>query len=374
MDIKRLILISALIAMAAGAGQDVRGEVVTEASLGSAYQDNIFSDSNSIGDMYTSFGLGMKYYPSASTQITVAGRYHAFAEHGDLSNLNGDLSVMMIPTSVSSRLSLSLVGRLSLRDFGEQYELYDQTEATVGADLTYRLMPSARLLTAVSWLTNSYENSDYGSHDIVDAAAGINLTVAGRNSLALRVDYSNRTYDQLSLESEGGNGMRMQDPRDTETFDIVGAGARFSRPLGERTGVNFSAGHRWLQVDSDYAVPGYTIDYLSPWRDLWQGTSFSAGIKHFFPGQVTGEIAVAYSDREFVDVIELQETDSETLRREARDDQLTSLSMSAAKSFALRSGRVVSPTVFMAYRKNESSAGFYDYEDLSVSLTLKMTF
>lgn len=374
MDIRRLIMMAGLILLATGVGRSVTAEVVTEAFLGSAYQDNIFSDSNSTGDVYTSFGLGMKYYPSAAAQITAAGRYNAFADHGDLSNMNGDLSVMVIPTSETSRLSLSLVGGLSLRDFGEQYELYNRTEATVGADLTYRLTPSVRLLTALSWLSNSYENSDYGSHESVDAAAGINLTVAGRNSLALRVDYSNRTYDQLSLESAGGNGMRMQDPDETGTLDILGAGARFSRPLGDRTGVNFSAGHRWLQVDNDYAVPGYTIDYLSPWRDLWEGTSFSARIKHFFPGQVTGEIAVAYSDREFVDVVELLDADSETFWREARNDQLTSLSMSAARSFALRSGQVVSPTVLMSYRKNESSAGFYDFEDLSVSLALKMTF
>lgn len=374
MNTKRLVMVTALIALAAAAGQSLKAEMVTEAVIGSAYQDNIFSDSNSTGDMYTSFGLGMKYYPSASTQITAAGSYNAFAKYSDLSNLSGDLSVMIIPTAERSRLALALAGGLSLRDFGEQYERYNQAEATVGADLTYRLTPSVRLLTAVSWLTNSYENSDYGSHEIVDVAAGINLTVAGRNSLALRVDYSNRTYDQMSLESAGGNGMRTQDSHYTERFDILGAGARFSRPLTERTGVNFSAGHQWLQVDNGYAVPGYTIDYLSPWRDLWEGYSFSAGLKHFFPNQITGEITAAYSDREFVDVIELQDADSETFRREARYDQLTSFSMSAAKSFALKSGPVVSPTVFMTYRKNKSSAGFYDYEDLSVSLTLKATF
>ena len=112
-------------------------EVVTEAIIGGGYQGNLFNDSNSIGDQYATFGTDLEYYPSASVQFSGTARYNAFATYGDLSNLAGEASITIIPTSESSVLTLALGGNLSMRKFGTIYELYDRVGSTVGADIGF---------------------------------------------------------------------------------------------------------------------------------------------------------------------------------------------------------------------------------------------
>jgi hypothetical protein len=160
----------------------------------------------------------------------------------------------------------------------------------------------------------------------------------------------------------------------SETFDVTGILLRYSRPLGERTGVSFSFGHRLLHVDNGYTVFGYTVDYLSPWADLWEGPSFSSSVKHFFPNQLTTELSLAYYDKDFVDVVEVSDVTSETYWQNAREDQLTTLSLIISKPISLQSGKMIIPSLFIGYRNNQSSTGFFDHGDIQASLSLKATF
>jgi len=79
--------------------------------------------------------------------------------------------------------------------------------------------------------------------------------------------------------------------------------------------MNLSIGHRQLHVDNNLIVLGYTIDYLSPWAELWEGVSFSGSVKHYFPNQLIAELSLAFYDKDFVDVIELSDVTSETYWR-----------------------------------------------------------
>lgn len=362
-----------LLALFAFVASNLNAEVVTETTIGSGYQGNLFNDSNSTGDAYASAGMELMYYPSASTQLAAGAQYSAFASYGDLSNLTGNLSVTIIPTPETSPFSLALAGAMAARKFGALYELYDRVGATVGADCSYRITRWAYMQSSVSYLINSYTNSDFGSNRGIDIATGINFTVLGSNSFALRMDYSRRSFDQPTLiEEDKGNGPS-NSRSESDVFDITGVLIRYSRPLGERTGLNLSIGHRQLHVDNDYTVLGYTIDYLSPWTDLWGGMNISGGLKHFFPKQITTELSFAYFDKSFVDVIELGEITGETYWRDTRDDQLTTLSLSISKPVSLQNGKQLSPSIYLGYRKNQSSAGFFDYEDIMTSISLKIS-
>ena len=128
-----------------------------------------------------------------------------------------------------------------------------------------------------------------------------------------------------------------------------------------------------LHLDNDYTVLGYTIDYLSPWADLWEGISFSGGLKHFFPRQIMAELSVAYYGKSFVDVVELGEVSSETYWRDARGDQLTTLSLSISRPVSMQNGKILTPSLYLGYRKNQSSSGFFDYDDIMASISLKIT-
>jgi len=353
------------------AGTSPRAEVVTEATIGSGYQSNLFNDSSAAADLSTSAGLNLKYFPSASTRLTAGAQYNAFTEYSDLSNLTGDLSLTVIPTAESSRLSLALAGAVAVRQFGSRYELYDRIGATAGADLTFRLLPSIHLLTAASYLSNSYTNSDIGSYRSYDLAGGANLRFAGSNTLALRAEFDHRIYEQPSPATFGPGNRFTESGDNTQSFDIMSGLIRFSRPLGSRTGLNLSASHRRLDLPADYTFYGYTIDYLSPWSDLWEGSSFSAGLKHFFPNQITTEFAIAYADKDFVDVVEQADDGTEYLQN-ARNDRQTSLSLAVTRPLVLKSGQLLTPSLVIGYRDNNSTEPYFDHEAVSASLSLKI--
>ncbi|MCK5127242.1 MAG: DUF560 domain-containing protein [candidate division Zixibacteria bacterium] len=352
----------------------LNAEVVTEATIGSGYQGNLFNDSNSTSDSYASIGMGLKYYPLASTQFSAGAQYNAFTSYSDLSNLSGHLSAIFIPTPEASPFSIALVGDLGVRRFGKLYELYDQVEATVGADLGYRVTPWAYLQSSVTYFENNYSNSDFGSSRGFSLVMLVNLTVLKTNALSLKADYSHRSFDQPTLTQEGSVNTQANGQDKSEAFDITGIVLQYSRPLGERTGLNLSIGHRQLHVNNDYTVLGYTIDYLSPWSDLWEGMSFSGGLKHIFHRQITTELSFAYYDKNYVDVMELADTDSETYWRDTRDDKLTTMSLSISKSISIQNGKQLTPVIYVGYRKNQSTTSFFDYEDILASISLKMGF
>lgn len=349
-----------------------RAELVTETSVGSGYQGNLFNDSNSIGDAYASAGLLLKYYPSSAIQIAAGARYNGFARYDDLSNFTGDLSLTIIPTKATSPFSVSFSGSLSTRSFGLLYELYDQNGAAANMNLGYRLAPWLYWQSSVSYLNTSYQNSDYGSSRAVDVGSGFNVSFLGSNSIALKFDYSKRLLDQPIL-IEGDTSFIIADNQsESETFEVTGLTLRYSRPLGEKTGMNLSVGHRKLHVNQDYAVLGYTIDYLSPWSELWEGESFSSGLKHIFSNQIIGEFSFAYYDKNYVDVIELVETSDETYWREVRIDQLTTLSAAFSKSFSMPENKQLTPSMSISYRNNSSTSDYFDYNNLQLSFSLKM--
>ena len=361
-----LLCLSGLVASSASA------ELVSEATIGSGYRSNLFNDSSLTGDTYGSVRMDMKYYPSASAQLAAGAEYDVYAEHDDLSSIAGDISVTVIPTPATSRFSLSLEGGAAARNFGPLYKAYDQVGTSVGANIGYRLAGWAYLQSSGSHLSTAYTNSDYGSNRGVALATGINLTVLGSNSVALTAEYSRRSFDQPPSIQTGPGHNQSIEQNNSETFEVTGFLVRYSRPLGMRTGLNLSVGRRQLHVANDYTVLGYTIDYLSPWADLWDGTSVSAGLKHFFPRQITTELSFAYFVKTFVDVIELSETTDETYWRDTRDDQLTALSLSVSRPVTLKNGKLLTPVLRVGYRRNQSSIGYFDYEDLSAWFSMKI--
>jgi hypothetical protein len=347
--------------------------IATEATIDGGYLSNLFNDSNSIGDRYTAFGANMRYYPSSSVQISGAAQYSAFAAHSDLSNLAGETSIFYIPTSDSSAFMLALMGNLSIRKFGKIFELYNRVGNSLGADISYHLTHRVFLQTSLSYSNNNYINSEYGSNRSIDISAGLNTTILGSNAIALRLNYAHQSFDQSPLIQNGvGNGL-LADRDKTESFDVSGLVVRFSRPLGMRTGINFSIGHRQLHVDNNFAVPGYTIDYLSPWSDLWEGTSLSSSVKHFFPNQLIAELSLAHYHKEYVGVMELSPDTGETYWQGNRSDQLTTFSINVSRPISLQRGKTITPSVFLGYWKNRSTAELFDYKDIRVSLALRIS-
>ena len=351
-----------------------RAEIVTNLSLGGGYQGNLFNDSISVGESYSFVGGDIEFYPSASTRITAHGRYNAYTSTRDLSNFSGGASIVIIPTSESSAWSVLFAGQLSYRTFGKFYQLYDQTDVGGGSTIGYRLTPSLLLKARASYGRITYTNADFGSNRGSKIVAGVNLTPFGSNALALELGHSWRTYDLAALPTSGTHRSFGDDAGDRQTYASTGLSLRYSRPLGARTGLSVSLGQRRLHLDDAIAIPGYSIDYLSPWRELWDGTSISTVVKHHFPKQVTVEIGAAYYDKAFVDVVEFDDLLGESYWLSSREDNFATFQISIARPVSMQNNSLITPNLSVTYAHNQSTLDYYDYGDLSVFLSLNMKF
>lgn len=359
-----LTTLLAITACAAGA------EVVTEATLGSRYQGNIFSDSTMTDDVQTTVGAGLRYYPASFAELTSSIEYSTFGSHRDLSNLTGGFSVTVIPSSGASRFTPALSASATTRRYGPTYEPYDQRGASTQIGFTYRLAPWIHLGSQASYSLTDYYNSESGSNRGVGLSGDLHLSIAGSNALSIGYDYSRRAYDQAFVSSGAGVSSHDESEANTETLGVSGVHLRYSRPLGMRTGVNLSVGRRFMHLDGQYVAPGYTVDFLSPWADLWSGRSFSCGLKHFFPGQLTAEVSAVYLDKAFIDAYELASSDDGAYERYSRDDQMTTVSLSLSRVVSLGPGTRLIPSLKAGYRDNRSSLALFDYHDYWASLSL----
>ncbi len=111
---------------------------------------------------------------------------------------------------------------------------------------------------------------------------------------------------------------------------------------------------------------------MSPWSNLWEGVSFSGGLKRIFPRGIVAGLAFSHYSKNYVDVVEADETANQLYLRESRDDLLSAVSLSVAKSFSLQNGKQITPSVNLGYRVNHSTIDFYDYEDLHGSVSVRL--
>lgn len=370
MAIRSFLILMAAIALvtinAAGA------EIITDISLGGGHQGNLFNDSLSAGDSYTTFGATVRIYPSSSTEISVHGLYNAYSSTKDLSNRLSGASITMIPTGEQSSLTLMLSGEISQKRFGDLFSLYDKKNLITTALISYRLASALLFKSRASYSTNVYDNSEYNSNHSVELAGGINFTLFGANSLDAEATVSKRKFDKMpvdAVDSPNGNFRGMDE---SEEFSIIDYSFRYSRPMGKRTGVNIVLARRLLRYSSYRPIAGYSIDYLSPWSELWHGAGISAGLKHHFAGQVTLTIQGELVNKSYVDAIEYDIDGSEEYQLTSREDTNLNIQASLSKSISAGKGTRFIPVAKIVYAHNNSSHGFFSYDALSMSIILNL--
>ena len=349
-------------------------ETITESSISTGYTGNLFNDSSAADDYYSTFNLELKNYHKEIMAFTIAGQYNRYYQYQDLSSVTGGTSLTIMPLDKTSPMTLAFAGQIAYQKYGAIYALYDNVGASVAANFTYRVSQRFYFLSGISFLHNTYTNTDYGSNQGFLLASGFHLTPFGSNALSINAEFSRKAYEQPVTVISGNGNSGENTIAKNETYDIAGLTARFSRPIGKRTGISLSGGYRHVEIDNDFSVQGYSIDYLSPWAELWEGGSLSGTVKHFFPKQITTEITAAYYDKNFVDIIELDELLNATYPGESRVDRLTTISASFSRPFVIDHTALLKPTVFIGYRHNNSTIEKYTYDTMRFSLALNLVY
>ncbi|MEE8576056.1 MAG: hypothetical protein V3T31_02265, partial [candidate division Zixibacteria bacterium] len=172
----------------------VYAEVVPEVTLSGGYTDNLFNDSSSLNDKYTAVSPLFKIYPSAEAEFTFSGTYTTYYDYSDLSNLYGSAGITILPDLDDSPLNLMFSAGIRGRDYGDQYDVYNNWGANVGGILSYKISPRATFRTGISANTTDYSNSASGDNEGFGFFGGLNLTPHGSNSLNFEVGFDFERY------------------------------------------------------------------------------------------------------------------------------------------------------------------------------------
>ncbi len=360
--IKGLIAVSALLLTVI----PTFAEVVPEVSFSGGYTDNLFNDSSSIDDAYTAVSPGIKIYPSAATEIALSGSYTSYFDNSDLSSIYGSAAITVIPELSGSKLNVLFSADIGGRSYGESYELYNYYD--VDANVLFNISPvsGVTIRGGGSAGITKYPNSDIGDSEGLGCFGGLNLTPFGSNSLNLEAGLSLQRYVTAahSEESGGGGPPSYSVQEEKSSFHLAYFTARYSRPLGIRTGVNAFFTQRQIVEEPDSTLGGFSIDDLSPWSSLWGGQTFGANIKNFPGGDFILESGITFSLKDYSRDYEEQE----------RDDDRASVYVQIQRPFSSASGMLIKPMVQFHWVNNSSTVTRYDYSYYDAQLGIAFRF
>ncbi len=359
-------------------------EVVPEVTFTGGYTDNLFNDSSSLDDTYTAVSPYLKIYPSATTEITLSGSYAAYSDHGDLSNLSGRAGLTVIPHLKNSDLHLMFSAGIGGRGYGDLYKVYNNWGGNIKALFSYVATDGVIFRGGGSANFSEYNNSISGDNDGIDFLIGLNATPFGSNSINIEAGYGFHRYVTEFEVVETGRGQNSMSSLEgiKNNFQMANLSVRYSRPLGDRTGLSATLSRRLFVEQADSVVYGFSVDYLSPWTSMWEGASFGARIKHFPGLDFIVETGFAYTDKEYIqslDIIIVPDPDNpdgvvEDYVLNQRNDERTSLYVQVQRPFSTSSRLMIRPSIQIRWIDNQSTDLRYDYSYPDVQLGVIVRF
>ncbi|MEW6411580.1 MAG: hypothetical protein AB1483_03800 [Candidatus Zixiibacteriota bacterium] len=347
-------------------------EVIPEITLSGGYTDNLFNDTSSFGDSYITVSPNLKYYPSSQVEMAFSGAYTTY-DSASLSNLSGSAAITIIPESKNEKLNFMISGGLSGLNYdSEIYEAYNRWGAEADFTMSYNVTPGVIFRSGASLGKTGYPNSPSGDSEALGVFAGLNFTPFGSNSLNLEAGYSLQRYVTGLDTSVVTNGRRQSLSVEGEKskFQVANFSARYSRPFGVRTGFSAYFSQKYFAKDVESIIYGFSVDYLSPWYNLWDGWSAGANIKNYPGKSFILELGGSYTYKNYVPNLDVI---GESIVIEQRDDERSVAYVRIQRPFSFSNGNLIRPTVQFSWVDNSSDLVEYDvsYYDITASLTFK---
>jgi hypothetical protein len=335
------------------------------------FTDNLFSDSGSIHDSYTTPYVSFNLYPSSSVELAANASYTAYRQVPDLGSYMVGGSVSYIKSDDARPFSFFTSGEISTRRYGELYRDYDNIHAGASLTARYRIGTQVFLKAGAALSSNEYINAATGSNRGYGVFAGLTTTLPGSNSLDIEAGYDLTQFPNLTGDVSRRQIMRTVDPTAEKNLRTFYYSFRWSRPLASHTGIGLSYAARQFAGDNNAVTYGLTLDNLSPWTAFWEGQAMSADIKSYILPNFIMTSSAEYRDISFMDALETSGDESYV---RARADRRTTVSLSVARPIVIQPGTILQPTVVGGYIANNSTDPMYDYDTFSVSVTLGMQF
>lgn len=436
---KRVIIpLIALLLMAASAiGEVSLPSVSLEASLGHAYESNLLSDWSQIADYTTTGHFAAKLYLSSNLELkgsidrslirtkessepladttTINFGQDTIITVGDdldevlksLSSVTSGLHLTYIPTAGNSQLSVYLsggVGRHSYDDRNSQlydtigfagdttylkrdFKIYNTTDYDVMAAFGFQYSPRIHLRVEAAFVYNDYTravflNDMVNNKRALDFVTGVNWSVSGTNVIDLELGLSGQTINRtfvdttVDLPSPGIYDTSITFGKPDLVIQTLYISPRFSRQLGEKTGVSLTGTYRNFVKGSDLIVAGDAAELLDPFATVWEGAGLSLSVKTFLVPRLITTIGLGYWNKTYLKHIELYDAGFPSLQPRVVDREDTKKAFYIGFQMPLPKtwgGLNIEPVVSVEYGDNSSTMQTYDYFgwDLGIGVSLK---
>lgn len=376
-----------------------------EFQAGQGFTDNLFLDTNAVEDKYTTAKVSISTYQLSCLEVKLKNEYTYYANRYDLSNFKGDIGFTFLPLSDISAFSFYLNGNFGTQVYRVAYQHFSTDNYDLAAALGYTPYKALHLRTG--WNFN-YANYTNELPDVVDTISidimpfpPFDTTVATEKKYGMAADnrnhefYLGANYTFLGnnvMDLEGGYARKylsyVERPDRTylkPEFDNFVDGklgayyfsARFSRPIGDKIGMQVSYITRGFKDDDEIVVPGISTEFLSPWASVYEGEAVTMTVKTFLvPGFIT-TTGAGYWDKDYLMTEQhIDDNDNQTPPVQIRDrhDYQSKVFLSIQRPFPLHMGTLIEPAIEIDYTDNHSTNDLYEYDCFSVLLALKARF
>jgi len=384
----------------------LQAQTKIEFQTAEGFTDNLFLDTNSTGDNYNTTKVDISTYPVKFMELKLANEYTYYGDTYNLSNFKGDVGVTLLPLNENSAFSLYINGNYSTRVYRVAYQHFSTDNYDLAAGLGYSISEVFQLRTG--WNYNSaeytnelpkkvdttdivispfppydttvYTNVSFGmeaDNDNHEFYIGGNFTFPGSNTVDLEAGYARKN---MAFVERPENRDYLRAGRDSlvdgklESFYFS---PRFSRPIGDKFGLNITYIYRNFKDPDNIVVPGISTEFLSPWASVYEGEAITATIKTFLIPNFIVIVGAGYWDKDFLTTeqkIDDNNTATPEIQIRDRRDYQSKIYLSIQKPFPLRRGTLIEPALQFDYSDNKSSNSLYDYSSFSALLAVKIHF
>lgn len=360
-------------------------------SLKSSSTNNVFKDSSEASDFFTTGNATGYLYFIPSLEVKLFSEYTYYSNKVNLNNLQSGGGFTFIPLNDSSKASLYFSG--SYRDYSYKKENSTNSSEFISksingiASFGYKPCELGQFRLGYQFQLTGYGDENFEDKLEHTIFAGINRTFLKNNSIDIETGYSFGNFNYLDSSFGALNGIldHFDSLRD-ESINSIYYSLRYSRPLGNKSGISLSFSKRAFQNKDDFkstVVLGYTSGFQDPWESLFEGESYQLKLKTYILPRFITSFGFAYLEKDYFRHIEETIFNDPflgdirlvtTLRPQERYDFSRRYYLNFQYPIVLSKSSYIEPSLKFEYTRNSSTIDVYDYEDLTISGSLSFTF
>jgi len=345
-------------------------DIGLEVGVKNGYTNNLLADETELEDSYTTTSVGLRLYPVSFMELFVYFDYTYYSKMYTLSNRLMGIGTTIIPTRhdspFSAYLSISFDGRIYDARFisNSRFTDFNNNNFNLLGSVGYQLKPTLSVRSGLSFKATSYLFHETTDRENLDFFAGFNLTFFGKNSFDFEAGISRMNFsympDTVTILDVG--------PRFDKTYEdyhIDGHinsfyfSPRFSRPLGEKIGLNLTFHHRGFYNSDQAVVIGSALNFISPWTGIYEGQSYSFNLKIRFSPRMIVSAGFNHWNKTF---LKTHENDLYYVSdAEKRKDKQNRVYFIIEHPLLFKAGNSLKPVVTIDITDNNSSFDNYSY-------------